>query len=53
MIVVNVWSTVKYKRFGFEFESSTYSYRTKSWQGYFLFGIIPLFIVNSKTVYSR
>lgn len=53
MIVVYQWSTQKQKSFGFTFEGTTYSYMTKSWKGYFLFGIIPLLILNTKTVYSR
>ena len=53
MVVVNQWSTVKNKRFGFEFEGRTYSSRTKSWKGYFLFGIIPLLILNTHTTYTQ
>lgn len=52
MIVVYQWSTQKNKRFGFTFEGKTFSYLTKSWKGYFLFGIIPLLIINTHSVYS-
>lgn len=53
MIIVYRWITEKHKSFGFRFNGNTYSYRTKDWTGYFLFGIIPLLIVNSNTTYTR
>jgi hypothetical protein len=52
MIVVNIWSTQKHKNFSFPFEGRKYNYQTRHWKGYFLFGFIPLLIVNTKTTYS-
>jgi hypothetical protein len=42
MIVMKLWKTQKYGMRGYE----------KLWKGWFLFGIIPLYIENYKTIYS-
>lgn len=53
MIIMKIWTTEKRKPFGFIYERTSYSCRSRHWKGWFLFGIIPLYVANVKTVYSR
>lgn len=53
MIVEKLWTTHQRKSFGFHYDGNTYDSCTKSWRGWFLFGIIPLYIKNTHTTYSR
>ena len=50
MIVQRTWITRKYKHAGFV--DGTQNYCVRRWRGYFLFGILPLYIVNYETTYS-
>ena len=48
MIVHRVWSTTKTK-----YELHGVAHVTRDWEGWFLFGLIPLYIRNIKTRYER
>ncbi len=54
MIVTRLWTTHKKGKWNsFYFEGHYYSEVEKHWEGIFLFGIIPIFIKQVKTIYSR
>lgn len=53
MLVEKLWSIDIRKSNGFKFEGKLYNVMTQYWRGWFLFGIIPLYIQNHKTTYSR
>jgi hypothetical protein len=48
MIVQKVWVTVKRN---VKAGQTTYRKATYHWYGYFLFGLIPLYVVNKKVDY--
>lgn len=47
MIVKYLWTTENKKRFP---SGMIYEHKTKLWEGWFLFGFIPLYIRNYKIV---
>ncbi len=49
MIVKKTWVTKKYTKIGY----TNYLDSVHKWYGFFLFGIIPLYIVNYETDYLR
>jgi len=52
MIVQKMWTTRKEKKYGFVYDGRTWDVRDTSWEGYFLFGILPLFVRATKAFYS-
>lgn len=50
MIVKKLWTTNAKKKY-FHFEGHLYGERTRHWKGYFLFGIVPLYVECLKSVY--
>jgi hypothetical protein len=54
MIVTKIWTTTKRGKWNtFHFEGRFYSTKESHWEGWFLFGVIPLFIRNTKSIYSQ
>jgi len=53
MIVKHMWSTKKEMPSNFKYRGVWYNYRTKDWIGFFLLGIIPLYIKCIETTYHR
>jgi hypothetical protein len=52
MIVRKLWTTRKHGKWNaFYFEGHFYDTQERHWEGYFLFGIIPLWINNTRTLY--
>lgn len=50
MIIVKRWITKKRNEQGWD--GMYFKVKTQKWVGYFLFGIIPLWIVNESTEYT-
>lgn len=52
MIVHKIWSTVRRGKWdAFYFEGRYYGTRERHWEGYFLLGILPIFIKNTHNIY--
>jgi hypothetical protein len=51
MIVHKIWTSRGTGKF--YFQGVMYRHREQHWEGYFLFGILPLFVKNVKTLYMH
>ena len=53
MIINKIWSTEKRGQWNsFRHRGKCYDTRSREWEGWFLLGIIPLYVKNLNTFYS-
>lgn len=52
MIVKYLWTNTAQKHLGFQYGNNYYSYKRTDYEGWFLFGVLPLYIRITKVWYS-